>query len=68
MGLLDRMAAALAWLGRQGTTAVAISILLGIFLPPLGALVRKPYSSCCVSRFSGSIPAPCVRSWSGRSF
>ena len=40
MGLLDRMAAALAWLGRQGTTAVAISILLGIFLPPLGALVR----------------------------
>jgi hypothetical protein len=40
MGLLDRMAAALAWLGRQGTTAVAVSILLGVFLPPLGALVR----------------------------
>jgi hypothetical protein len=40
MGLLDRMAVALAWLGRQGTTAVAISILLGIFLPPLGALIR----------------------------
>ena len=40
MGLLDRMAAALAWLGRQGTTAVAVSILLGIVLPPLGALVR----------------------------
>jgi hypothetical protein len=40
MGLLDRMAAALAWLGRQGTTAVAVSILLGIFLPPLGALIR----------------------------
>ena len=40
MGLLDGMAAALAWLGRRGTTAVAISILLGIVLPPLGALVR----------------------------
>ncbi|MBX9829124.1 MAG: Na+-dependent transporter [Xanthobacteraceae bacterium] len=40
MGLLDRLTAGLAWLGRQGTTAVAISILLGIFLPPLGALVR----------------------------
>ena len=40
MGLLDRLTAGLVWLGRQGTTAVAISILLGIFLPPLGALVR----------------------------
>jgi BASS family bile acid:Na+ symporter len=40
MGLLDRPAAALAWLGRQGTNAVAISILLGIALPPLGALIR----------------------------
>ena len=40
MGLLDRLTAGLAWLGRQGTTAVAISILLGILLPPLGALVR----------------------------
>ncbi len=42
MGLLDRLAAALAWLGRQGTRAVAVSIILGIFLPPLGAIVR-PY-------------------------
>jgi len=44
MGLLDRPAAALAgalsWLGRQGTRAVAISILLGVFLPPLGAIIR----------------------------
>jgi len=43
---LDRPAAALAWLlawlGRHGTRAVAISIVLGIALPPLGALVR-PY-------------------------
>ena len=42
MGLLDRPAAALAWLGRHGANAVAISILLGIALPPLGALIR-PY-------------------------
>ena len=40
MGFLDRLAAGLAWLGRCGTTAVAVSILLGIVLPPLGALVR----------------------------
>ena len=38
--VLDRPAAALAWLGRHGTNAVAISILLGIALPPLGALIR----------------------------
>src|ERR1051325_8581918 len=48
MGLLDRPAAALVsaltWLGRQGTRAVAVSIVLGIFLPPLGAIVR-PYFS-----------------------
>ena len=40
MRLLDRPAEALAWLGRQGTRAVAISIVLGIFLPPLGAIIR----------------------------
>ena len=40
MRLLDRLAAALAWLRRHGANAVAISILLGIALPPLGALVR----------------------------
>ncbi len=38
--LFDRSAAALAWLGRHGTNAVAISIVLGIALPPLGALIR----------------------------
>jgi BASS family bile acid:Na+ symporter len=32
----------LAWLGRQGTRAVAISALLGLFLPQLSALFR-PY-------------------------
>jgi len=44
MGILDRAAAApawlLAWLGRHGANAVAISIVLGIALPPLGVLVR----------------------------
>jgi BASS family bile acid:Na+ symporter len=39
-GFLDRLAAGLAWLGRRGTNAVAISILLGIALPPLGTLIR----------------------------
>jgi hypothetical protein len=37
---LDGPTAGLAWLGRRGTKAVAISILLGIALPPLGALLR----------------------------
>jgi BASS family bile acid:Na+ symporter len=42
MVLLDRPAAALAWLGRHGTIAVAASMFVGIALPPLGALIR-PY-------------------------
>jgi BASS family bile acid:Na+ symporter len=40
MAFLDRPAAGLAWLGRHGANAVAISILLGIALPPLGTLIR----------------------------
>jgi len=40
MKVLDRPAAGLAWLGRRGTNAVAVSILLGIALLPLGTLVR----------------------------
>src|SRR6188508_815123 len=40
IGFFDRPAAALAWLGRRGANAVAISIVLGIALPPLGALIR----------------------------
>jgi hypothetical protein len=35
-------AAALAWLGRQGTRAVATIVVFGIALPPVGA-VFKPY-------------------------
>jgi BASS family bile acid:Na+ symporter len=42
MVILDRAAAALAWLGRHGTGAVAISMFVGIALPPLGAVFR-PY-------------------------
>ena len=40
LAIAERSAAALAWLGRHGTIAVALSILLGIALPPLGALIR----------------------------
>jgi len=35
-------AAALAWLGRQGTRAIAALVFIGIAIPPLGALL-KPY-------------------------
>ncbi len=40
------LAAALAWLGRQGTRAVAGSIFIGIALPPLAALFKPifPYA------------------------
>jgi BASS family bile acid:Na+ symporter len=42
MLLLHWLLAALAWLGRQGTRAVAISIFLGLAVPPLAALL-KPF-------------------------
>jgi BASS family bile acid:Na+ symporter len=42
MALLDKLAAVLAWLGRHGTIAVAVSMFVGIAVPPLGALIR-PY-------------------------
>jgi Sodium Bile acid symporter family len=32
--------AALAWLGRQGTRAIAAVVLIGIAVPPLGAVLR----------------------------
>jgi hypothetical protein len=40
MRILGPPAAMLAWLGRQGTRAVAASIVVGIFLPPLGTPLR----------------------------
>ena len=33
-------AAALAWLGRQGTRAIAAVVVIGIAVPPLGTMLR----------------------------
>lgn len=49
MHFLDKPAEALAWLGRQGTRAVAVAIVLGIALPPLGALVRPYFAETVVA-------------------
>jgi BASS family bile acid:Na+ symporter len=40
MPILSWLAAALAWLGRQGTRALAASIFLGLAVPPLAAYVK----------------------------
>jgi len=40
MMLLTALAAALSWLGRQGTRAVAASIFIGIATPPLASLFK----------------------------
>jgi predicted Na+-dependent transporter len=42
MSIFKAVAAALAWLGRQGTRAIAAIVFLGIAVPPLGALL-KPF-------------------------
>jgi len=42
MSVLGVAAAALAWLGRQGTRAIAALVFIGIALPPVGALL-KPF-------------------------
>jgi hypothetical protein len=42
MSVLAAAAAALAWLGRQGTRAIATIVLIGIAVPPLGTLL-KPF-------------------------
>ena len=42
MPILNALSAAVAWLGRQGTRALAVSIFLGLAVPPLAAYV-KPY-------------------------
>jgi BASS family bile acid:Na+ symporter len=44
MGLLHAPVAALAWLGRQGTRAIAALVFIGIAVPPLDALL-KPFVS-----------------------
>ncbi|HVZ52121.1 MAG TPA: Na+-dependent transporter, partial [Pseudolabrys sp.] len=42
MLILNAIAAALSWIGRQGTRALAVSVFLGLAVPPLAAYV-KPY-------------------------
>jgi predicted Na+-dependent transporter len=42
MPIFAAAAAALAWLGRQGTRAIAAIVFIGIAVPPLGALL-KPF-------------------------
>ena len=34
----------LAWIGRQGTRAVAVSIFVGLALPPLAALLKPIFT------------------------
>src|SRR5215210_5407524 len=41
---LNLGAAALSWLGRQGTRAVAASIFIGIMAPPLAALLKPIFA------------------------
>ena len=42
MPIVNGLTAALAWLGRQGTRALAASVFLGLAVPPLASYV-KPY-------------------------
>ena len=44
MSLVATPAAWLAWLGRQGTRAVAASLFIGIVLPPLAALLKPIFA------------------------
>lgn len=45
MPWLTRPAAALAWIGRQGTRAVALSVFAGLALPPLAALLKPAFTA-----------------------
>ena len=44
MPLIAALAAALSWLGRQGTRAVAASLFIGVMLPPLAALLKPIFA------------------------
>src|SRR5712691_9398200 len=44
MAYLDLPAAALAWLGRQGTRAVAVSLYAGLALPPPAASMKAIFT------------------------
>jgi BASS family bile acid:Na+ symporter len=43
MPIFDAGLAALAWLGRQGTRALALSVFAGIALPPLAAILKHVF-------------------------
>ena len=45
---MENCGGVLAWLGRHGTRAVAISMFVGIAVPPLGALLRPYFSETVV--------------------
>lgn len=45
MPLLRHLAAALAWIGRQGTRAVALSVFAGLVLPPLATLLKPAFTA-----------------------
>lgn len=49
MNLIDAPAAALGWLGRQGTRAVAVSVFAGIALPPLATLLRPLFTAALIA-------------------
>jgi BASS family bile acid:Na+ symporter len=45
---MDAAAAALGWLGRQGTRAVALSVFAGIALPPVATLFKPAFTPALV--------------------
>jgi BASS family bile acid:Na+ symporter len=53
MGLLETPAAALAWIGRQGTRAVALSVFAGLALPWLAAAAKPAFTVSTGSRNLG---------------
>ncbi len=48
MPILKAAVAALAWLGRQGTLALALSVFVGIALPPLAAVLKHVFVEALV--------------------
>src|SRR5262245_59904459 len=48
MAVVNFLANALGWLGRHGTRAVAISMFVGIALPPASALLRPYFSETVI--------------------
>lgn len=43
MPIFDAILSALAWLGRQGTRALALSVFVGIAIPPLAAILKHAF-------------------------